>query len=299
MHTYIDNLLAENTKLTKEKADALQDVAKIQKENAATTAKYKGCHARLILADKSRLGLDQSLHKRIVEKHEVIAINESLTTKNAELLQIHADLSYESASLKSENAEMVSVIQQRDNFITQLQAEVASLKATQTQDQEQHEAIKAERDRLQMQVEVLYQTERKDTRHGRGRSSSRSRSPWSSRSPEYHDSRYRRRSRGRPDILGQEYRGYEQYVPRYDDRMTSPRRNEVSHSPLRGSGRPAPCETAKPPTPRHTPDALLTASSGSPNRPEMSGVPTAPKAFESFSLRLPKNTSRRSKRGRK
>lgn len=207
LNVYIASLVAETTKLTKEKADALQQIANIQKEHANTKLKYRDSHTRLTQSNEARLGLDQSNHKRIAEKNEVIAMNETLTRKNADLLQIHADLGQESAELKSENARLVCAIQPRDALIVQLRAEVVILKETHAAERKQHEAARAERDYLQKQVEANSQTQRRYSDRERGRASFRSRSPRRSTSP-YHrqalfyennrEARYREYSRDRP-----------------------------------------------------------------------------------------------------
>ncbi|KAF2444685.1 hypothetical protein P171DRAFT_513758 [Karstenula rhodostoma CBS 690.94] len=302
LNAYIASLIVENAKLAKEKADALQEAAKIQKEHAATTEKWKDAHARWTQANKLRSNLDQAYHRRVVEKDEAIAIIQPLRNKNAELLQIHADLGQESAELKGENARLVSEIQPRDSIIMKLRTEFVFLKETLDAERKQHEAVKAERDSLRKQIGAHNQTQRRDSDRERDRSRFRSRSPRRSpgshhsqatRHDDYRNSRYKERSRGRTDYDGRDYQGYGRYVSNYDGPPSSPHRREPS--------RPAPRESDRLPTPCKTPDTPFVPDSKSPhefldmgktkvgsNQLNPGEIPTAPRSQVLFSMRQAK-----------
>jgi hypothetical protein len=278
----------------------------------ATTAKYNKAHSKWTYSNGVRLVLEESYQKCVKEKDEAIATIETLRKKNADLLQTHADLGQESAELKGDNAGLVAAVQSRNAMITQLQAEVASLKASgklNDAEQMQHESVKAERVSLQKRNDSTHRTPTRENDRERGRSRFRSRSPqrssdrnnWQST---YHDGNsglgYRERSRGRSSYRGREYQSddrYKQYAPRYGSPPAGSYRREPSRPAPRGLSRPAPRESDRILTPRETPETHYTPSSQSPydfpnigktregsHQSKPDGIPTAPRSHFMFSM---------------
>ncbi|KAL1610390.1 hypothetical protein SLS60_002057 [Paraconiothyrium brasiliense] len=321
LREFIAALSSENAQLAKEKADAIQKCADIQTEHTSTRTKYKDMHKRLIEINQIRINLDQSVAKRIQEKHEAVEMNEILAKENAKLLQVHADLSQESASLKNDNAELLAAVQPLEVKIVELQAEVASLKELQNlvdSEREQHRAIKAERDAIRKEkdalskkVEAHNHIQWRDVAHTRGRSKARSRSP--QRSParipslatyqeNYRGPRYRERSRRRSRHPEHEYQNYDQYRPEFDGLPTSPHYSKSSRPERQELSPPVAREPSSLLTPRETPETHSTTNSKPPhdflnmghatdasNDSRPSRIPTAPKADISFSMKQAKD----------
>lgn len=162
-------LYAENACLAKEKADALQKCASIQKDHTETTAKYRDAHSRWTQSNQIRIKLDISMAKRIKEKDEAAQKIDELTKENAALLQTHADLSQESATLRQETSQFTNRLRQHESEIFRLRAEVVLLKEQEKTHRDQYRAVKEWGDDLQRRIEQPYQK--------RARSRSRSRSP--------------------------------------------------------------------------------------------------------------------------
>ncbi|KAJ4349776.1 uncharacterized protein N0V89_008394 [Didymosphaeria variabile] len=320
---FIATLNSENAQLAKEKADALQQCADIQKEHLITTAEYVKIHKRWTENNQLRINLDHSVAKRMQEKHAALAMNEKSRIENARLLQVHADLGQENAGLKGENANLVAAVQPLEARIMELQAEVASLRESQKlgdSEREQYRAFKAEREErnaLSKNVEGHNEIQREDIDYRRGRSRARSRSPRrtpgrDSWPPSYQENdrgpRYRERSRERSRHRGPDYhtRGsyqtYDQYRPEVDGPPTSPRHRAPSRPARRGPNLPVAREPSRLLTPRETPETHSTTNSKPPHdSPNMgkgidasddlrpSSIPTGPKAESLFSMGQAKN----------
>ena len=293
LRVFIAALNSENARVSKEKADALQTCANIQKEHAATTAKYKDAHARYTNVNQLRIDLEGSLARRIMEKDEAVAKIESLTKDNAQLLQIHADLAQENAALKEDNVCLVGKIQPFEQRVMALQTENASLQEEKRlfdSEREQLVGVKAERDELRRQVEARNRIQQMDNDRKRGRSRTRSRSPQRS-GPTYRADCWRA---GRYEGLDERYREKDMYRPQYDGPQASPYREEPTPA--------APREDSRIPTPRETPVTTSTTHDNPPlalpnlvwtkdarDDTNLPKIPTGPRAGVLFSMSQAKN----------